>query len=141
MAESGSTDNFPQAARRHWHDAQLLFEKQRLGNADQLYGLAAECALKAALGLSGLLENETTVPRKLRKHIDRVWELYLRAVEGRLAGLSHLLDHEESPFLDWSIERRYAGDDGAPVLPRVVKHREACKNCLREMLEAETLGP
>lgn len=141
MAGSGSIDNFSQAARRHWHDAKLLFEKQRLGNADQLYGLAAECALKAALRHNGLLAEETEVPKKLRKHIDRVWELYLRAVEGRLAGLSHLLDHEECPFLDWSIEQRYAGDAGMPDQACVSRHITGCKICIREMLLTEELVP
>lgn len=39
--------DFADAHRRHWGDAELLFRSRRLGNADHLYGLSAECGLKA----------------------------------------------------------------------------------------------
>ena len=40
---------YADAAVRHWSDAEFFKEDQRLPNADQLYGFAAECALKVAL--------------------------------------------------------------------------------------------
>jgi hypothetical protein len=46
MSES---ENYSSAAFRHWQDAQLLAGENRVENADQLYGLAAECAIKTAL--------------------------------------------------------------------------------------------
>jgi len=36
-------DDFVAAHRRHWRDAELLFEHERIENADQLYGFSAEC--------------------------------------------------------------------------------------------------
>ena len=47
--------DFVDSHRRHWQDAELLFDQSRWANADQLYGFSAECGLKAvmkALGMS-----------------------------------------------------------------------------------------
>ena len=35
--------SFLDAHNRHWKDAELLFCRARLANADQLYGFSAEC--------------------------------------------------------------------------------------------------
>lgn len=42
-------DDYKDAATRHLHDAQLLFAQTpvRLANASHLYGVSAECSLKA----------------------------------------------------------------------------------------------
>jgi len=40
-------EDFLDAHERHWEDAELLFGNRRWANADHLYGLAAECGLKA----------------------------------------------------------------------------------------------
>lgn len=41
--------DYGDSADRHWLDAELLRGGRRTNNADQLYGLAAECALKAIM--------------------------------------------------------------------------------------------
>ena len=41
--------DFLDAHHRHWDDAERLFTAQRWANADHLYGLAAECGLKALM--------------------------------------------------------------------------------------------
>ena len=61
-------ENFSNAAKRHWKDGQLLHEQKRLDNADQLYGFAAECALKYALDSLGYFR-----PEAHRKHINELW--------------------------------------------------------------------
>ena len=43
------TEAYDVAATRHFRDGQLLESEDRLSNADQLFGFAAECAIKAAL--------------------------------------------------------------------------------------------
>jgi len=42
-------DDYRDASERHLHDAELLFAQapQRLANASHLFGLSAECSLKA----------------------------------------------------------------------------------------------
>jgi hypothetical protein len=41
--------DYKNAACRHYEDAEILFKQLRWANADQLYGLAAECGLKAVM--------------------------------------------------------------------------------------------
>jgi hypothetical protein len=41
--------DYKNAARRHYKDAEILYSRLRWANADQLYGLAAECGLKAVM--------------------------------------------------------------------------------------------
>jgi len=46
--------DFYDACKRHWNDAEHLFDQKRLANADHLFGLAAECALKAVMVALGM---------------------------------------------------------------------------------------
>lgn len=59
--------DFVDAHRRHWADAELLFDHERLGNADQLYGFSAECGLKAVMtGLGMPLDPSGRPPASTR---------------------------------------------------------------------------
>ncbi|MBF0346450.1 MAG: hypothetical protein HQL81_02175 [Magnetococcales bacterium] len=40
-------EQYAKAAERHLRDAEFLLKNQRNANADHLYGLAAECMIKA----------------------------------------------------------------------------------------------
>lgn len=96
--------NYEHAAARHWRDAEQLFAANRLDNADQLFGLAAECALKVALTRSG-----TTIERDsgLREHIDVLWDKARVHMKGRSnASLASLLKLS-NPFHEWAIAQRY----------------------------------
>ena len=46
-------EDYTAAAKRHWLDADLLKDDERLENADHHYGFAAECALKSTLQSMG----------------------------------------------------------------------------------------
>ena len=96
--------NYEQAAARHWQDAEQLLASKRLDNADQIFGLAAECALKVALVRSG-----TTVDHDsgLREHIDVLWDRARVHVKGRSnAPLASLLK-SSNPFHEWAVAQRY----------------------------------
>lgn len=101
------TPDYLDAHRRHWEDAELLYDHQRWANSDQLYGLSSECGLKAVMKVqvdtSGRPQN-----RQHRAHIDQFWHVYVTSVEGRAGAriLSSISD--ENPFADWSIHDRYA---------------------------------
>ncbi len=94
------TEQYDQAALRHFQDASLLENNQRLANADQLYGLAAECALK-------WVWSQTGTPFK-KEHLNKLW--------GQASLLSKTPSHlstilsQPNPFADWSVEQRYMGD-------------------------------
>ena len=102
-----STD-FLEAGERHWEDAKLLEEHHRWPNADQLYGFAAECWLKAVMRALGMALREDGAPRSRhhRVHIDRLWDEFVTFVHGY--GAEELAARLGSNvFFDWHISQRY----------------------------------
>lgn len=70
--------DFHSAAHRHWNDAEFLHCDSRLGNAYQLYGLAAECALKAVMQGLGMQLGDKGRPQEPghKVHIDKLWQAF-----------------------------------------------------------------
>jgi hypothetical protein len=97
MTAANLPPDYLDAMERHWLDAELLFHltPPSLANADQLYGLSAECGLKALMRKWGMQLDHNNVPAHPldRKHADLIWDRYTR---------------RPRPFDDWSIHHRYA---------------------------------
>jgi hypothetical protein len=121
---------FDVAAVRHFRDGSLLGERQSLDNADQLFGFAAECAIKSALvTLPGCLQGGGLV-EKYREHVDRLWDLAaLQGLQRRYPGLLAVLRGLQRPFADWSTSQRY-GPDGTITAEVLDRHREAARRVL-----------
>lgn len=121
-------EKFAAAHRRHWDDAQLLFDNCRWPNADQLYGFSAECGLKAIMvGEKMMPVDDTGKPEEeFRKHIDKFWRIFRNKMKGRRewAYLRQLPIGE--PFADWSTNDRYASG-GCFDENRVEPHRKATR--------------
>lgn len=105
-----STD-FRDAAIRHYIDAGNLLASARYANADHLFGLSAECSLKAVMVGLGMQVTRRGAPkdRAHKVHIPELWMAFQSFAEGRLASryleaLAHL-----NPFDDWSVDQRYWG--------------------------------
>ena len=102
--------DFTDAHCRHLDDAELLFDRKRWANADQLYGFSAECGLKAVMTSLGMPVDATGTPteRGHRQHVQRIWPEFECFVTGK-KGASFLgrLPRAE-PFADWSHHDRYA---------------------------------
>jgi hypothetical protein len=101
---------YASAAKRTHRDAERLAEAERLGTADHLFGLAAECALKAVLHTLGkIADAPAKPPRPWKVHMPKLWSEY-----EALAGADSLpsLDFESGscPFSDWTIDQRYEHD-------------------------------
>ncbi|MBI4863361.1 MAG: hypothetical protein HY815_24310 [Candidatus Riflebacteria bacterium] len=123
-------DDYANAAVRHFRDGQLLEEGRRLPNADQLFGLAAECAVKTALVTVPGVAQDGTLSDRHRQHIDRLWDLMpLQGIQRRYRGLVAVLKGLRRPFADWSIEQRYWPD---PVVTdeALARHRQAAMRLL-----------
>jgi hypothetical protein len=128
--------DFAAAARRHWVDAELLRGNERLGNADQLYGLAAECALKRlAIGqgwakttTDGDLDKHAT-PKGIRTHVNLLWPEFQARQAGR-ASQAGTLPAGDNPFFDWEMAQRYRADAELPDATRVKQHRDAASDSL-----------
>jgi len=123
-------DCFDVAAVRHFRDGGHLTDLRSLDNADQLYGFAAECAIKSALiTLPGCLQDGDLVKR-YREHVDQLWDLAaLQSLQRRYPGLMAVLQGLRQPFSDWSTDQRY-GPDGVVTAEVLAQHREAAKRVI-----------
>ena len=115
--------DFADAHLRHWTDAELLYGRERWPNADHLYGLSAECGLKAVMRRLGM---PAETPSRYRKHVRELWRKFKNFARGRDGSRYLQLLPGGQPFADWSIDDRYAHrmhfDEG-----RVGPHREAAR--------------
>jgi len=113
--------DFPSSARRHIQDALLLEERGRLPNAGHLYGLAAECGLKAILIWHGHpTDAEGSPQRPFREHVDKLLISHnMTAITTFLTGRSgaHYLSliPSISNFSDWSASHRYFSESSLPA--------------------------
>lgn len=115
--------DFADAHARHWEDAEILYGQRRLANADHLYGLSAECGLKAIMVTFGLKQDAHGSPheRSYRKHIDALWARYTAFIQSRSA-IEFVLP-TTNPFDDWRIDSRYSHRSAIPE-SAVTAHRE-----------------
>jgi len=127
-----SNDRFPadflDAMDRHWRDAELLRRKERLANADHLYGLSAECGLKAIMQRLGM-EMRNNMPRlhQDRQHINALWDRYESYRSHRRRNASFSLRWRQNPFANWSVHDRYARRDHCAE-DRLEEHRSGAKD-------------
>lgn len=129
--------DFADAHRRHLEDADLLFDNDRWANADRLYGLSAECGLKAVMVELGLSVDARGRPSpKYREHVHRLWPLFVDFVETAAELWSEFPD--EAPFDDWSPHDRYAHREHFQV-GDVEPHRNAAE-LIRRMVAWQLQG-
>jgi hypothetical protein len=125
-------EDYGAAAVRHYRDAELLGSTQRFANADHLFGIAAECAIKSALvSLPAFALNGQLHPA-YRKHINQLWDsVRAQSLYRRYQALVTAMKIA-SPFADWSTDQRYAAD-GEITTKAVENHRRATKRILGSM--------
>ncbi len=101
--------DYMDAANRHRSDADLLYDAGRWPNADQLYGFAAECALKAVMKTLGMAVRPDGAPQKPRHrvHIDRLWDEFRTFANGSGGASYTKALTRDNPFANWSVEQRY----------------------------------
>lgn len=123
-------EDYAVAATRHFRDGALLEASLRVANADQLFGFAAECAIKSALvEFPGFLAGGALAPA-YHKHIDELWAVVpLQGIQRRYRGLVVVLKGLPQPFADWSTDQRY-GPDGVVTNEAIGRHRQAAARIL-----------
>lgn len=105
-----ATEDFFAAARRLFRGAQNLdgLVEPARHTANHLYGLSAECALKATMQrLSG--RRDSQMPRERRVHLPRIWFEYQRFLSGALSA-NYILDSPMALLNEWDINQRYLDD-------------------------------
>lgn len=102
-------EDFLDAHRRHWCDAELLFKHRRWANADQLYGLSAECGLKAVMQVLEIgVDSDGNLRKTYRKHIQDLWPIFITFISGKNSSQYLDIFPKEMPFRNWSQHNRYA---------------------------------
>ncbi len=120
---------FNEAALRHFQDAEVLSAHGSLENADQLFGLSAECAIKSVLvQLPGCCA-AGVLSSVYREHINRLWDLAsVQNIQRLFPSLVQVLK-QANPFANWSIDHRYGPNDA--IAGEVLnQHRVAAKRVL-----------
>lgn len=110
--------DFRDAAERHWEDAEYLSADTRTANADHLYGLSAECALKAVMLALGMAIRPDGAPddRRHRVHIKQLWNEFISFAHSRSgARYASRLAHVPNPFMDWDVNQRYDHRSGVTL--------------------------
>lgn len=122
--------DFGDAHKRHIDDAERLWDAARYPNADHLFGLAAECGLKALMLQLGMKPDSRGVPpAKDRLHINQLTSRYLSYMRGPQArNKCYQLPWNATtdPFVDWDVSQRY--EQSSSFQPSVVgKHRDGAR--------------
>lgn len=128
--------DFLDAFERHWVDAELLFKKERLPNADHLFGVAAECGLKRLM-LSFGMPCKDNGPKDIkdRKHANEIWNRYETYRSGR-GSLDYILP--QNPFTDWDVSDRYANSSNFNSA-KVSKHQAGART-VRDLIKKAQLA-
>lgn len=94
------------AHARHLMDGWKLFQAQRWANADHLYGLAAECGLKAVMQVAVDAKGKP-IDKRYQKHINTLWSEFVTFANGRpQAGYASQIPMN-NPFVRWLVDQRY----------------------------------
>lgn len=103
-------ENYADAALRHWNDAQLLEEENRVENADHHYGFAAECAIKKVLVVLPAFSTTGVLEMTYKEHVNILWyRVNNLSLQKSYPALSAYLKSTH-PFSDWHVKQRYAAD-------------------------------
>uniref|UniRef100_A0A7C4RRM4 SAM-dependent methyltransferase n=1 Tax=Desulfatirhabdium butyrativorans TaxID=340467 RepID=A0A7C4RRM4_9BACT len=127
--------DFRDAAVRHFEDAEYLDVGDRMANADHLFGLSAECALKAVMQGLGMVLRPDGAPdqKQHRVHINRLWGEFITFSQLRSgAKYASCIDPMNNPFSDWDVSQRYCNrnDITSVMLTRHKKGSEQTKQVL-----------
>ena len=100
--------DYDDAAKRHWDDATFLLNAERIANADQLFGLSAECALKTVMVALGMpMINNRPTSKKHSVHIDKLWDEFITFSKNREGEKYSNILNSINPFADWNVLQRY----------------------------------
>ena len=134
------SNDYVDSSERHLADAELLRELGRIANADHLYGLSAECSLKAVMEALGMkMKNGTPEDRGHKVHMPELWAAFQSFAEGRLAARYLEPFSHDNPFSDWLVDQRYWARS-AIVDAAMSNHEAAASQCRRSLQTLELDG-
>ena len=120
------------AAQRHIDDAHHLLALSRLPNADHLFGVSAECALKAIMLSLGMPMTGGRPQNKNHGHINVLWDEFISFANGRGGAKYATSLGTAHTFCSWDVSQRYENTSTISVTD-VMNHKESAGiafNCL-----------
>ncbi|HXH43808.1 MAG TPA: hypothetical protein VNK51_08180 [Bradyrhizobium sp.] len=98
------------AAHRHLAAAEVLFGENRKDVAGYLYGIAAECALKHLMNLSGMrpLPDHKRRDDPFFAHFEELKTLLRNSASGRRSGELRKYAERSSFMQQWDVTMRYS---------------------------------
>ncbi len=133
------TTDFQDAHHRHLKDADTLYNAQRWANADHLYGLSAECGLKALMVCFMLPSSgNNNLQNSDKKHIPSLLPRYESYRFGHHLGSNYLLPATNF-FTDWDVSQRYA-NQGNFTQPIVAPHKQGAESVNTLIKQAQRDG-
>ena len=133
--------DFRDAAERHSEDAGHLLGDARSANADHLFGLSAECALKAVMLSLGMTLRPDGAPedRQHRVHINQLWNEFVTFAHDRSgAHYAARMAGVLNPFDDWDVNQRYQHRSSI-TRELAEKHQQAAMTA-KQVLETAVLN-
>ena len=110
--------NMKAAAQRHFNAAEELNAGHRRDVAGYLYGISAECAIKAMMLEAGLRPSTNRGEDPFFLHFPQLRTVLLNNMSGRLASPLARFITSNSFFSNWAIDMRYCKGD--EILPSCV---------------------
>jgi hypothetical protein len=131
--------DFRDSAGRHKKDADLLHANSRWANADHLFGLSAECALKSVMqGLGMTLDPKGIPSAPYNVHVNKLWAGFQSFANSRSgAAYSAVLAGATNPFSNWDISQRY--EQGSQVTQAVAEAHRNGADLAMQILNAAIL--
>lgn len=128
------------AAQRHWDDANHLLKDTRLSNSDQLFGLSAECALKAIMLALGMpMKNGRPADSKKHGHINVLWDEFITFANGKGQAQYAAALGTTNPFHQWDVAQRY--ENGSVISMQIVTdHKNAAETAFDCLTKAVVDG-
>lgn len=122
-------ENYSIAAIRHWKDAELLENENRLDNSDHHYGFAAECAIKKALVILPAFSTSGELNASYKEHINVLWDkVGHQSLQKNYPKLLAIL-RSSNDFSSWHIKQRYFAD-GTVSSAALALHKKAASRLL-----------
>ena len=128
-----STD-FRDASERHFEDGLLLEAQGRLANADHLFGVSAECSLKAVMIGLGHQPASGGWPVGYQDHINQLLSGFQSWAHGLLDAKYATHVPPVTSFSSWNVGQRYWGRH-IFTTARVTSHKNASDGCRRLLKE------
>jgi len=133
--------DYRDAAERHWEDAGYLLTDTRLANADHLFGLSAECALKAVMLSLGMTLRPDGAPwdKTQRVHINQLWNEFNTFAHQRSGAHYALqLSGVPNPFANWDVNQRY--HHRADVTTAIAGNHQQAAQMVKQVLDNAILN-